>query len=461
MKLTLLGAARTVTGSCTLLECGNSRILVDCGYFQERKFQKLNWNDFPVPPASIDVLLLTHAHLDHCGRIPRLVAQGFRGRILSTDASADIARIVMLDSARIQEEDLRQKQKRHEREKRRSPYPYEALYTVEDAERAVSQFEPLHFEEKTEIAPGVFATWYESGHILGAASIRVEHEGKSVLFSGDLGRSDMPILRDPVPPPGADVVLLESTYGNRDHAPNDHIPDQLADVINRTHKEGGNLIIPSFAVERSQDILYHFSQLLAAKRIPPTLVFLDSPMAVRVTEVFRRNRELFDDETWELIEQGLHPTDFPGLQLSRSRDQSKAINRIRGSVCVIAGSGMCTGGRIKHHLAHNISRPESCILFVGYQAPGTLGRQILEEPDEVRIMGRPIPLRARIEQLQGFSGHADRSELSHWLKELNPPPKRILLNHGEEEVSLGFAEELNQGMGIPVEVPRYEETLEI
>jgi metallo-beta-lactamase family protein len=465
MKITFLGAARNVTGSCTLLETGKTRILIDCGYFQERKFQDRNWADFPVPPASIDVVLLTHAHLDHCGRLPRLVAQGYRGNILTTSASADIAAIVMRDSARIQQEDVRQKQKRHQREGRSSPHPYEPLYTVDDAEDAVSLLKPVPFETPVDIAPGVRAVWVEAGHILGAASIhltvRENGEEKTILFSGDLGRDNMPLIRDPVIPPAADTVILESTYGDRVHDTDETIPDQLADIINQTHRDGGNLIIPSFAVERTQDLFYHFSHLLAAKKIPSTMVFLDSPMAVRVTEVFMRHKNLFDDETVALLESGKHPCNFPGLKMSRTRDQSKAINSIRGTVCVIAGSGMCTGGRIKHHLLANLSRPESTILFVGYQAVGTLGRTILEGPAEVRILGQLVPVKARIAQVHGFSGHADKRELRTWLEALPTKPKRVFLNHGEESVSLGFAQELAQGLDIPVAVAEYEKPMDL
>jgi metallo-beta-lactamase family protein len=464
MNVTFLGAARNVTGSCTLIETQSQRILIDCGYFQERKFQERNWHDFPVEPSSIDMILMTHAHLDHCGLLPRWVAKGFKGRILGTSATNEIIAIILRDSARLQQEDLRQKRKRHQRQGRTSPHGYEALYSTDDAEHAISLLQEVSFEKPFDLAEGITATWYEAGHILGAGSIRLEveedGESKSMLFSGDIGRSDMPLLRDPSTPPGADVVVLESTYGDRDHAPKEDIPGQLADIINQTHEAGGNLVIPSFAVERTQDLFYHFTELLSAKRIPPTMVFLDSPMAVRVTEVFRRHKELFDDETMALLESGHHPVDFPGLQMSRTRNQSKAINRIRGTVCIIAGSGMCTGGRIKHHLISNISRPESTILFVGYQAEGTLGRHILTQPDQVRIMGEMCDVRARIAQINGFSGHADRTELREWLSGLNPQPKKLLLNHGEEKVATGFAQALGEELGLNTYAPCYRETLE-
>jgi len=465
MKLTFLGAARNVTGSRTLIETGGHRFLIDCGYFQERKFQDRNWHEFPVEPSSIEAVLMTHAHLDHCGLLPRLVANGFKGKILATSATADIIAIILRDSARLQQEDIRQKIKRHKRKGKTSPHGYKPLYTVDDAEHAISMIRHIQFEEPVTLTDGVTASWHESGHILGAGSIRVEAdengEKKSVLFSGDIGRSDMPLLRDPSTPPGADVVIMESTYGNRVHAPKEDIPGQLEEIINDTHARGGNLVIPSFAVERTQDLFYHFTELLAAKKIPSTLVFLDSPMAVRVTEVFKKHPDLMDDETVALLESGHHPCDFSGLNLSRTRTQSKAINRIKGTVCIVAGSGMCTGGRIKHHLLSNIEREESTILFVGYQAEGTLGRHILSKPDEVRILGNRCKINARIAQINGFSGHADQEEMTKWLKAISPAPKKLLLNHGEEKVALGFAQQLGDELGIESYAPEFEETIEV
>jgi metallo-beta-lactamase family protein len=465
MKLTFLGAARNVTGSCSLLEVNQHRILIDCGYFQERKFQDRNWNDFPVNPGSIDLVLMTHAHLDHCGLLPRLVAHGFKGDILATSASKDIIAIILRDSARIQQEDMRQKQKRHAKQGKMAKFGYDPLYTTEDAEHAISLLKSVPFNSEIEIFDGIKACWYEAGHILGAASIRLQieenGESKSILFSGDIGRSDMPLLRDPSSPPGADTLVIESTYGNRVHAPKEDIPGQLADIINSTHEMGGNLVIPSFAVERTQDLFYHFTELLAAKRIPHTMVFLDSPMAVRVTDVFRRHKELFDDETLALLESGHHPCEFSGLKMAKSRSQSKAINQIKGTICIIAGSGMCTGGRIKHHLLSNISREESTILFVGYQAEGTLGRHILSGPEQVRILGQMCPVKARIAQINGFSGHADQKELKHWLSGLNPQPKKIFINHGEEKVAMGFAEDLATETGASCYAPDYQETLDL
>ena len=461
MHLTFLGAAGNVTGSCTLLETRSSRILIDCGYVQERKFQDRNWEPFPVDPSTLDGVLLTHAHLDHCGLLPRLVAQGFKGAILGTGATCDIAAIILRDSARLQQEDLRQKQKRHQREGRTPKHPYVPLYDPDDAEDAIQQLRPVPFETSLEIAPDIHAVWYEAGHILGAASIRIEvtENGvpRSILFSGDVGRKAMPLIRDPVIPHGAHTLVLESTYGDRDHDMHEAIEDQLARVITETHEAGGNLVIPSFAVERAQDLLYHFTRLLRAKRIPPTMVFMDSPMAVRVTEIFMKHKTLFDAKTRAMLDQGVNPCDFSGLKMARTREQSKAINQIHGTICVIAGSGMCTGGRIKHHLKANLSRPESTILFVGYQAEGTLGRAILRRPATVRVLGQELEVKARIEQINGFSGHADRGELQSWVEALDPKPEQIFLNHGEASVAKTFAESLQAHTGIPARVAEYRE----
>jgi metallo-beta-lactamase family protein len=465
MHLTFLGAAQNVTGSCYLLESEGRSVVIDCGTFQERDFQHRNWEDFPIRPAKVGAVLLTHAHLDHCGLLPRLSAKGFHGPIFATAATASIAAIVLRDSARILEEDLRQKQERHAREGRDSPHPYEPLYTTDDAENAIALFRPVPFAKPVQILPGIHATYIESGHILGAASIRVDvREGertRTVLFSGDIGRDHMPLIRDPAQPAGADFVVVESTYGDRLHPDSQDIEGQLASVVNATHKAGGNLVIPSFAVERSQDLLYHFSRLVHAKRIPHTLVFLDSPMAVRVTDVFKKHPDLMDAETLELLERGQHPCDFPGLQMARTRDQSKAINQIRGTVCVIAGSGMCTGGRIKHHLRSNLPREESTILFVGYQAEGTLGRQILGRPEGVRLFGGWVPVKARIEQLQGFSGHADRDELRQWVRQLDPAPKEVFVTHGGKRVSAEFAAGLAKDFGLKAHAPAYQERVEL
>lgn len=466
LSLQFLGAAKNVTGSCTLIRAGSLHLLVDCGLYQERDFKPRNWESFPVPPKQIDAVLLTHAHLDHCGRIPRLVKEGFRGPIFCTAATADIAAIIMQDSAKIQEEDIKHKKARHEREGRESPYPYEPLYTMEDADQAIALLSPVpHPAEDVPVADGITATFRGAGHIFGSTCIRlrIEQDGASrtLLFSGDIGRHDMPIIKDPEPFHEADIVVMESTYGNRTHTRVADLPAELARVINETHARGGNVVIPSFAVERTQELLYHLHALLREDRIPHLMTFVDSPMAIRVIDVFKKHPELFDEETMELIHQGIHPCDLPGLTLSNTVDESKAINHIRGTAVIIAGSGMCTGGRIKHHLKNNISRPESTVLFVGYQAAGTLGRVILNRPERVRIHGAEQELKAHVEQLTGFSAHADRDELLRWVTALRSPPRAVFITHGETEVATSFSEFLQDKTGWTCHVPEYMEEVAI
>jgi len=461
LKLTFLGAAQNVTGSCYLLDTGSTRILVDCGMFQEREFKSRNWEPFTIPPRSIDALLLTHAHLDHCGLLPKLVREGFQGSIYCTNATAEIAKIMLLDAARLQQEDAEFKRRRHQREGRRGPYPEIPLYTVEDAEASFPLFSPsVKYEEPVRISDGLEASFHDAGHVLGSSMIKItarqDGEERTILFSGDVGRWGMPILRNPSLFSKADYVIVESTYGDRLHEDAD-IAGSLAEIVNSTCKAGGNVVIPSFALERSQEILYHLNQLLISDRIPHLLVFLDSPMAINITEVFASHPELYAQGLSRLIARNESPFDFPSLKMVNTVDDSKAINRIRGTAIIIAGSGMCTGGRIKHHLVTNISRPGSTILFVGYQASDTLGRHIVDGAREVRILGQSYRVRAKIVQLTGFSAHADRDELMKWLSALEEAPKRLFVTHGEPEVANSFSDYVRDKMRWKVSVPAYRE----
>jgi metallo-beta-lactamase family protein len=459
IKLNFLGAAQNVTGSRYLVEANNLRFLVDCGLCQERECSNRNWEPFPVPPDTLDAVLLTHAHLDHCGLLPKLVREGFHGRIFCTDATADIVKIMLMDSAKIQEEDAAYKEKRHKRERRKGPHPEVPLYTSDDAKACFPLLSPVRYGESVEIGNGISATFHDAGHVLGSSMIfvRVNQNGesRSILFSGDVGRWEKPILRDPTLFEEADYVLVESTYGDRLHEDSETIGKQLADIINSTVQARGNILVPSFALERSQEVLYYLNTLLIEHRIPRLMVFLDSPMAVSITDVFNEHPELYDSEMMELIRQGRSPFDHPGLTMVRTVAQSKAINNVFGSTMIIAGSGMCTGGRIKHHLVTNISRPESSILFVGYQAVGTLGRIILDGAQKVRLMGKEYPVRARVSQINGFSAHADRDELFRWLSSLKRPPKHIFVVHGEPEAAKKFADFIVKKTGWNTSVPEY------
>jgi len=462
-KLNFFGAAQNVTGSCYLIEACGKRILVDCGLYQERDLKQRNWDAFPVPPSTIDAVLLTHAHLDHCRRLPKLVKDGFRGKIFCTPATADIAQVIMKDSAFLQEEDIKHKKERHEKQDKTSPFPYEPLYTVADVEKTVPLLTPVSYITPVPVAAGITASFREAGHIFGSASIRlVVAQGgdlRSILFSGDVGRWNMPIINDPDQCETADYVLVESTYGDRTHGEVKDIPSELARIINETNKAGGNIVIPSFAVERTQELLYHLNALLRENRIPHLFTFVDSPMAISVTEIFKKHPELFDKETRDLLRRGIHPCDLPGLTLSNTVDQSKAINHIKGTAIIIAGSGMCTGGRIKHHLKNNISRPESTILFVGYQAVGTLGRVIQDQPAEVRIFGEMQPLRARVEKISGFSAHADRDELLRWITLLKKAPRKVFITHGEPDAANAFQKFLTEKTGWNCTVPEYRQEI--
>lgn len=461
IKLTFLGAAQNVTGSRYLLEANGHRFLIDCGLYQEREFRDRNWDPFYVPPETLDGVLLTHAHLDHCGLLPKLVREGMKGKIYCTPATAEIAKIILLDSAHIQEEDASFKRKRHEKEGRKGPRPVVPLYTTEDAEAALPLLNPIEYNAAIQIGDGIEAFFNEAGHILGSTNIKVKvtqnGESRTILFSGDIGRWETPILLDPTIYEDADYILMESTYGNRLHGDRDHIDEELEEIINSTHQAGGNILIPSFAVERSQEILYYLNKLLVEDRIPHLAVFMDSPMAINVTKVFQDHPELFDEDMLELVRRHESPFDFQGLKMTKTVDQSKAINHIRGTVIVIAGSGMCTAGRIKHHLVKHINRAESTVLFVGYQAVGTLGRRILDGDDEVRILGQYYPVKARVAQISGFSAHADRDELMKWLSGLKKPPRHLFITHGEIEAAQAFADFVKEKKGWNLSVPTYRE----
>ena len=465
INLTFMGAARNVTGSRYLLETGKTTFLVDCGLFQERDFQSRNWEPFRCSPKDLHAVLLTHAHLDHSGLLPKLVSEGFQGRVYCTPATNDITKIILLDSAHIQEEDAAYKKKRHMREGRKGPYPEIPLYTTADAEASMRLFTPVEYNQPVTVAEGIQATFHDAGHVLGSAMIKVTFsqngEKRSILFSGDIGRWDRPLLQDPDVFRLTDYVVMESTYGDREHEGTEVIGDQLEEIVKSAFAAGGNIIVPSFALQRAQEILYYLNKLLISKKIPQMNVYLDSPMAIKITEVFKNHADEFDDEMKELIRSHQSPFDFPGLRMVQSVEESKALNGLKGTSMIIAGAGMCNGGRIKHHLVNNISRPECTVLFVGYQAEGTLGRLILDGAKVVRIHGQQYPVRARIVQIQGFSAHADKNELLKWLSKLSANPKHIFVAHGEKNAAEQFSRYLNENTSFKSSVPQYGSTVKL
>ncbi len=462
VKITFLGAARQVTGSCYYLEAGGLKLLVDCGLYQERPFLERNWNPFPIPPDDIDFLLLTHAHLDHSGLIPKIVREGFSGEILATAPTADILSIALMDSARIQEEDAAFKKKRHAREGRNGPHPEVPLYTVEDVQGTMPLVEDVPYDEPVALNRRVSARFRDAGHILGSAMIElmVRENGteRRIVFSGDIGQWDKPFVRDPSVFTRADYVVMESTYADRLHEDPAAIDVLLADAVNSTLRAGGNLVVPTFAIERAQELMYFFGRLVETGKIPRLRFFLDSPMARQVTEAFRRHPEVFDEDARKLFASGKSPFEFPGLSIVRTIEESKAINDLPGTSVIMAGSGMCTGGRIKHHLIHNIARPESTVLFVGYQARETLGRQILEKRSPVRIHGQTLEVKAQIKKINGFSAHADRNALERWLGAFQSAPRCLFVTHGDADAALGFAERIRSERGWNVDVPDYLDT---
>ncbi|RKZ67045.1 MAG: MBL fold metallo-hydrolase [Gammaproteobacteria bacterium] len=464
MKISFHGADQGVTGSCHLLECAGKRVLIDCGMYQGgRELAEENAEPFGFDPASIDFLLLTHAHLDHCGRVPLLVKRGFTGEIITTAATVELARLVMLDSAGLQEEEARYQERRARRRHGNHDAEIEPLYTTLDALNSLEYIgRRASYGQVLQIAPGIKATFLDAGHILGSASIflELEEQGKyhRLLFSGDLGYSGRAILRDPTMPPEVDTVVMETTYGDRLHKQLQPSVDELYDVINETVSDGGNVIIPTFAMERAQEILYYLREGLANKTIKHyTNVFLDSPMAISATHIFERHPECFDEETLGLSHSGEDPFDFPGLHFTRETAESMAINQVSGGAVIMAGSGMCTGGRVRHHLRHNLWSKRNSILFVGYAARGTLARRIIDGAEHVRIFSEDISVRANIYTIGGFSAHADQAELLSWHKSTGNP-KTTFLVHGEVESMNIFAKKLKN---THVEMPALHQTYDL
>ena len=446
MKLSFHGADRSVTGSCHLVECVGKRILIDCGLNQgSRELDEENAEPFGFDAASINYVLLTHAHLDHCGRLPLLAKRGFRGEIITTSASRELARLVMLDAAHLQEEDVRYRARRIGRDGAAHD-KNEPLYSTLDALHCLDYFgRTAIYAEVFEVAAGVRATFIDAGHILGSACIFLELEEQShstsVLFSGDLGNAGRLLLRSPAKPPHAENVVMETTYGDRLHKQIGPSIDEFYEAITETFKRGGNVIIPTFALERAQELLYFLNEGITQGRLAKsTQVYLDSPMAISATEIFRRHPECLEPAVAKLFQEGHDPLDFPGLHFTRETAESIGINSIHGGAIIMAGAGMCTGGRVRHHLQHNLGREELSIIFVGYAAIGTLARRIIDGAKQANIFGENIPVRARIYTINGFSAHADQAELLAWQQQTSA--KRTFLVHGEGDIMKQFAAHL-------------------
>ncbi len=460
MKISFLGAAKTVTGSCFYIQTDSCSFLVDCGMFQGSNADEAHNHDpFPFNPTELDFVILTHAHIDHSGRIPKLYTDGFKGPIYATKATAELCAIMLPDSGHIQE--FENEWVNRKRERAGLP-PVKPLYTTQDAIDCIRLFNSVHYFEEVRINDQIRVRFNDAGHILGSSIVEiwVREDGREIklVFSGDLGNKNMPILRDPCIIESADYLFIESTYGNRNHMNVESKIDKFVEIITSTIEKGGNIIIPSFAVGRTQEIIYELfkqrekygDKLNQLLQIP---VYVDSPLAVSATKVFRNNLDCFDEEAREYIENGDNPLDFPGLRFTQSAEESKALNDSKESLIIISASGMCEAGRIKHHLKHNLWRKESSVVFVGYQAEGTLGRRLVDGADKVRIFGEEISVHARVEMIEGFSGHADRDGLLSWIKAFGKKPSRIFLVHGEEESMKAFSDTISNELRIGTIIP--------
>ena len=464
MKLSFFGADQCVTGSCHCLEVNGKRILVDCGLQQGR--DEVSNEEFPFAADSIDYLLVTHAHIDHSGRIPMLIKQGFQGRILTTRLTAELLDIMLLDSAHIQEQDAQWKNRKGER----SGAPHvEPLYTIEDAERVRQYVTTCEYGQVIDLCPGVEVEFVDAGHLLGSACIALEltegEEKRRIVFSGDLGNIKQPIIRDPVHIRGADYVVMESTYGDRNHAESWSYTDDLAKIIDETMAQGGNVIIPSFAVGRTQELLYFIREIKDRRLVrsnPDFAVYIDSPLAKRATTIFTGDLHGYlDDDAMKLVKDGTHMFNFTNLRMTETSEESKALNEDRTPKVIISASGMCDAGRIRHHLKHNLWRSECTIVFVGYQGEGTLGRHLLEGAKSVKLFGEEIAVNAKIVNFQGLSSHADRDHLLSWIQDFQSPhPTHVFVVHGDREVAPFFAQTV-ASLGFEAHAPQYTEVYDL
>ena len=471
MKITFLGATETVTGSNFLVEAAGIKFIVDCGLHQGKYEEEiLNDRPFAYDVNQIDFMLLTHAHIDHSGRIPKLYKEGYRKPIYATKATRDLCAIMLPDSGHIQESENQIKNKKR---KRNGQLPVEPLYTIEDAEKSMELFIPVNYDSIIEITKEISVRFNDAGHMLGSSIIEVwiteNGETKKIVFSGDIGNNDIPLLSSPTMIDSCDYLIMESTYGDRLHIKNDKKASIFLDIVSETLENGGTVVIPSFAVGRTQEILFELDKIKDLKKddeafakeydtLMKAKVYVDSPLATSATEVFRNNMELFKPEIQEFIKRGDNPLDFPGLNFTQTVEESKALNESKEPCIIISASGMCDVGRIKHHLKHNIWNPKSTILFVGYQAPGTLGRRIVDGEKKVKILGEEFSVKARVEYIEGYSGHADQEWLLNFVYSFkNKLPKHIFLVHGESEPQEVLKQKIRETTDICVTIPKYGE----
>ena len=474
MKVTFCGATKTVTGSNFLVEGAGKKFLVDCGLYQGgAKDEIKNEEPFPYDINEIDFMLLTHAHIDHSGRIPKLYKEGYRNPIYATNATCDLCAIMLPDSGHIQETETEWKNRKRIRRGEEELVP---IYDAETAAKSLELFKGEPYNQIIELDDDIHVRFNDAGHMLGSSIIEIwireNGENKKIVFSGDLGNNDIPLLAEPTIIQDADFLVMESTYGNRLHIKNENKAKTFINRVTDTIKNGGTVVIPSFAVGRTQEILYELNKIKDSEDDSPeferkyrllmnTPVYVDSPLAISATEVFKENMDLFDEETQELIRRGDNPLEFPGLKFTQTVEESKALNESNESAIIISASGMCEVGRIKHHLKHNIWNPKNTILFVGYQAPGTLGRKIVDGAKTVKIFGEEVAVNARVEYIEGYSGHADQAGLLHFVDSFVKKPNHIFLVHGEEESQKDLRDKINEKFDLPVSIPDYCESFDL
>ena len=463
MKITCLGGVRTVTGSCYWCRHKAGSFLLDCGMYQgSKKIEERNWTEFPFVPKEIQAVLLTHAHIDHSGLLPRLVREGFEGAIYATPATIDLCAIMLPDSAHIQEmESLWQSRKNV----RNGRDPLEPLYTRADADKTLQYFQPVHYNTPITITDGMEVCFRDAGHILGSAIVEVSFpandDTKKLVFSGDLGNRGQPIVRDPDSIDSADYVFVESTYGNRLHRSLEETIEEFAKILIEAVHQGGKVIIPAFAVERTQEVLYSLHTLEKQGKIPAIPTFVDSPLAISATEIFRKHPECFDKESLEMLLQDDSPLSRKSLTFTRTTEESRALNDLDGPAIIISASGMCDAGRIKHHLKHNVWKPETQVVIIGFQAQGTTGRRLVEGHKRIRLFQEDVAVRAKVHTLGGFSAHADQKGLLEWLSTMKESNPMVYVVHGEEDISLEFAGRLKQEFSFPVYTPFLGETISL